>query len=221
MMVGYPPGTRSLQLAVAVIVWISAFSPHPTAAQEPPIRAPPDRADVVLRPGDRVRLKVWREPDLSGEFVVDEDGIVVFPKVGRLEVSRLPTDSLKALLLARYSASLRNPAVEVTVLWRVNVLGAVKNPGLYYVDPTTTVADALALAGGVSPDGKQNNLELLRDGKRLPVELSRESRLADSPLQSGDQLRVPERGWVARNPAVVVSAGVTAAALIVAALLRY
>jgi polysaccharide export outer membrane protein len=219
--VGSAARTRSLHLAVAVIVWISAFSPHPTAAQEPPIRAPPDRADVVLRPGDRVRLKVWREPDLSGEFVVDEDGVVVFPKVGRLNVQKISTDSLKALLIARYAESLRSPSVEVTVLRKLNVLGAVKNPGLYYVDPTTTVADALALAGGVSPDGKQNSFELLRDGKRLPVELTRDSRLADSPLQSGDQLRVPERGWVARNPGVVVSAGVTAVALIVAALIRY
>lgn len=220
-MVGSPARVRSLHLAVAIIVCISAFAPYPTAAQGSPVRAPPDRADVVLRPGDRVRLKVWREPDLSGEFEVDEDGIVVFPKVGRLDVQKISTDSLKALLIARYAESLRSPSVEVTVLRKLNVLGAVKNPGLYYVDPTTTVADALALAGGVTPDGKQNSFELVRDGKRLPVELSRDSRLADSPLQSGDQLRVPERGWVARNPAVVVSAGVTAAALIVAALLRY
>ena len=219
-MEGSPARTRSLHLAVALIIWISALSPHPTAAQGPAVRSPPDRADVVLRPGDRVRLKVWREPDLSGEFEVDEDGIVVFPKVGRLDVQKVSTDSLKALLVARYAESLRSPSVEVTVLRKLNVLGAVKNPGLYYVDPTTTVADALALAGGVTPTGKQNSFELLRDGKRLPVELSRDSRLADSPLQSGDQLRVPERGWVARNPAVVVS-GVTAAALIVAALIRY
>ena len=130
---------------------------------------------MVLRPGDRVRLKVWREPDLSGEFEVDEDGIVVFPKVGRLDVQKISTDSLKALLVARYAESLRSPSVEVTVLRKLNVLGAVKNPGLYYVDPTTTVADALALAGGVTPDGKQNSVELLRDGKRLPVELSRDS----------------------------------------------
>ena len=220
-MEGSPARTRSLHLAVALIIWISALSPHPTAAQGPAVRSPPDRADVVLRPGDRVRLKVWREPDLSGEFEVDEDGIVVFPKVGRLDVQKISTDSLKALLVARYAESLRSPSVEVTVLRKLNVLGAVKNPGLYYVDPTTTVADALALAGGVTPTGKQNSFELLRDGKRLPVELSRDSRLADSPLQSGDQLRVPERGWAARNSAVVVSASVTAAALIVAALIHY
>ena len=171
---------------------------------------------MVLRPGDRVRLKVWREPDLSGEFVIDEDGIVVFPKVGRLDVHQISTDSLKSLLISRYAESLRSPSVEVTVLRRVNVLGSVRNPGLYYVDPTTTVADALALAGGVNPDGKQNSFELLRDGKRLPVELSRDSRLADSPLQPGDQLRVPQRSWLSRNTAVVAAA-LTSAAILIAA----
>jgi len=74
------------------------------------------------------------------------------------------------------------------VLRRINMLGAVRNPGLYYVDPTTTVADVLALAGGASPDGYQNRIEVLRDGKRLPVELSLESRLADSAVQPGGSL---------------------------------
>jgi len=207
----------TLQLAAAV-VWLTAAAPIPTTAQQQPARAP-DGASVVLRPGDRVRLKVWREPDLSGEFEVDEDGIVVFPKVGRLDVRQISTDSLKALLIARFAESLRSPSVEVTVLRRVNVLGSVRNPGLYYVDPTTTVADALALAGGVSPDGKQNSFELVRDGKRLPVELSRDSRLADSPLQPGDQLRVPQRSWLSRNTGLV-AATLTSAAIVFAATIR-
>jgi protein involved in polysaccharide export with SLBB domain len=109
--------------------------------------------------------------------------------------------------------------VEVTVLRRVNVLGSVRNPGLYYVDPTTTVADALALAGGVTSDGKQNSFELLRGGKRLPVDLSLNSRLADSPLQSGDQLRVPQRSWLSRNTALVAAA-LTSVALVFAATIR-
>lgn len=164
-------------------------------------------------------MKVWREPDLSGEFVVDEHGAVVLPKIGRLELQDLSTDSIKALLVAKYSASLRNPAVEVTVLRRINVLGAVRNPGLYHVDLTTTVADVLALAGGVSSDGNQNRIELVRAGKRQPVRLSRDSRLADSPILSGDQLYVAERNWFARNTGLI-AAGVTGTAFIFAALIR-
>jgi protein involved in polysaccharide export with SLBB domain len=207
---------HSLQVALGLIVSVSAVSA--AGGQEQPVQAA-DRADVVVRPGDRIRLKVWREPDLSGEFAVDEGGTVVLPKIGPLEIQHLSTDSLKALLVARYSASLRNPAVEVTVLRRVNVLGAVRNPGLYHVDLTTTVADVLALAGGVSPQGNQNRIELVRGGKRQAVRISQESRLADSPILSGDQLLVAERGWLERNTGLI-AAGVTGTALIFAALIR-
>lgn len=209
--------SRTLQVAVAV-VWVIAAASIRVSAQQQSARTP-DAASVLLRPGDRVRLKVWREPDLSGDFDVHEDGIVVFPKVGRLDVQQISTDSLKSLLLTRFAVSLRSPSVEVTVLRRVNVLGSVRNPGLYYLDPTTTVADALALAGGVSPEGQQDRFELLRGGKRLPVELSSDSRLADSPLQPGDQLRIPQRSWLSRNTGLV-AATLTSAAIVFAATIR-
>jgi protein involved in polysaccharide export with SLBB domain len=211
-----PPLVRSLQVGLALLVSCSAVTL--ALGQERTVQSA-DRADVVVRPGDRVRLKVWREPDLSGEFVVDEAGTVVLPSIGPIEVQRLSTDSLKALLVARYSASLRNPAVEVTVLRRVNVLGAVRNPGVYHVDLTNTVADVLALAGGVSSEGNQNRIELVRGGKRQPVRLSGDSRLAESPILSGDQLLVAERGWFERNTGLI-AAGVTGTALIFAALIR-
>jgi polysaccharide export outer membrane protein len=176
-------------------------------------------AKVVLQPGDRVRLKVWREPDLSGDFDVADDGFVVFPKVGRIDLRQITTDSLTSLLLAGYSGSLRNPSVEITVLRRVNVQGSVRSPGLYYVDPTITVSGALAMAGGISPEGNRNRIELLRGGDSRPIRLVRESRLTDTSLQSGDQLMVRERSWLARNTGFV-SAGLTAAAVVFAALIR-
>ena len=174
---------------------------------------------IILQPGDRVRLKVWREPDLSGEFDVADPGVVVFPKVGRIDVRQMTTDSLTALLLAGYAGSLRDPSVEVTVLRRVNVQGSVRAPGLYYVDPTITVSGALAMAGGISADGNHDRIELLRGGDTRPIRLVRESRLTDTSLQSGDQLRVRERTWLARNTGFV-SAGLTAAAVVFAALIR-
>jgi protein involved in polysaccharide export with SLBB domain len=188
------------------------------AQQAPAPRA--IRAGVAAQPGDMVRLKIWREPDLSGEFVVPEDGRVVFPKIGTVAVDRLSTDSLTALLVAQYSQSLRDPAIEVTVLRRVNVIGAVRNPGFYYADPTVTVKGALALAGGVTPDGNKNKMELLRDNKRTQIGLSSGTTLADSPIQSGDQVSAPERSWLSRNTALVVS-GVTGLALIAVTVIRH
>jgi polysaccharide biosynthesis/export protein len=205
-----------LRIGIALIASMSASS----VADAQEASAPGlTRQGIGVRPGDKLRLTIWREPDLSGDFLVDEDGIVVLPKVGRIDVLKLSTDSLKTLLVARYSESLRDPSVQVTVLRRVNVLGKVRNPGLYHVDLTTTVGDVLALAGGVSSDGNENRIELVRGGRRQPVRLSPDWRLADSPIQSGDQLFVAERSWFARNSGLVAAA-VTGAALVFAALIR-
>ena len=67
-----------------------------------------------------------------------------------------------------------------------------------------TVADALALAGGASPDGKRDEVELRRGGERLLVTLESGARLGDTPIESGDQLYVPQRGWLSRNPGLVI-----------------
>jgi len=172
------------------------------------------------QPGDIVRLKIWREPDLSGDYRVDENGVAVFPKIGSLVVMRMPPDSLTKLLVTDYSAFLENPSVEVTLLRRVNVLGEVKNAGIYYVDPTMTVADVLAMAGGITQDGNAAHVELFRNGVRILANISLQSQIAASPVQSGDQFRVPQRSWVARNAAAVIAASISGVALLAATLIR-
>lgn len=184
----------------------------PLAAQTPSASEPPG----ALRPGDVVRLKIWREPDFSGDYPVDETGTVVFPRLGPVRVASVTADSLKASLVRSYAAYLVNPSIEVTALRRVKVLGAVKSPGLYQVDPTMSVADALALAGGVAGDGRGDHVELVRNGARLQTDIRSDTRLADTPIRSGDQLYVPQRGWLSRN-AGVVAAGISAIGLVAAA----
>jgi protein involved in polysaccharide export with SLBB domain len=168
-----------------------------------------------LRPGDVVRLRIWREPDLSGDFHVDESGLVVLPKLGPVSVGVISRDSLRRSLLAAYSTYLKNPSIEVVLLRRVNVLGAVRNPGLYPVDPTMTIADALALAGGPTPEGKRDRVDLVRGGDRLKVRLDPATRLGDTPIRSGDQLFVPERSWLSRNPGLVIGTLTAVTALVV------
>ncbi len=202
---------------IALVTLVQIVLASSVRGQEPPVAV---EAAADLQPGDMVRLKIWREPDLSGDYLVDENGEVVFPKIGPVQVTRISADSLEALLVTTYSAFLRDPSVEVTPLLRVTVVGAVRNPGLYQVDRTMTILDVLALAGGVSSDGNRNKVELLRQGQELSVELSPQSQLMDSRIRSGDQLRVPERGWLARNT-VLVAAALTSVAIIVAATIQY
>lgn len=168
-----------------------------------------------LHPGDRIRLKIWREPDLSGEYDVDEAGQAVFPKVGPMQVTGMSPATLKQTLVQAYERFLRNPAVEVRLLRRVNILGAVRNPGLYQVDPTMTLADAAALAGGAASDGSPDKVDLIRDGVKLPITFSRRTRLADTPLQSGDQLYFRQRSWISRNTGILAGLLTATAGIIV------
>jgi polysaccharide biosynthesis/export protein len=173
----------------------------------------------ALQPGDKVKVTIWREPDLSGEFEVQPDGGVTFPKIGRIQVDRISTDSLRAVIVARYAVSLRDPTIEVTPLRRIVVSGSVRDAGFHYADPTVSVLGAVALAGGVTEDGDRGKVELLRDGRDIPINVSDTSSLGDSALQSGDQVLVPERSWAARNTGLLASM-LTAAALVVAAIIK-
>lgn len=167
---------------------------------------PPDQLTGV-QPGDMIRMKVWREPDLSGDVIVDANGDAALPRLGPTRVAGLSADSVRGLVVTTYAQFLRDPAVDVMVLPRVTILGAVRSPGVHNLDPTMTIADALAVAGGASADGKQDQVELRRRGSRVPVQLRLDARLADTPVRSGDQLVVPQRSWVSRNAGLLLGAG--------------
>lgn len=172
------------------------------------------RAADVLRPGDVVRLRIWREPDLSGDFLIDEHGVVTLPRVGPVRAVDQPVDSLKSRLFRAYQVYVSQPSIEVTPLRRVQVTGAVRTPGLYTVDPTMTVADAIALAGGVTPAGRRDRVVLVRGARSIDARLLPQTGDGRSPLRSGDELFVPERSWFSRNPGVVIAAISATASLI-------
>jgi protein involved in polysaccharide export with SLBB domain len=176
-----------------------------------------NRADsaAYAQPGDVVRLRIWREPDMSGDFTVDTKGIATFPRLGALQVTRIDADSLQRMLVAEYARFLRNPAVEVVLLRRVRVVGAVRTPGLYTADQTMRIRDVLALAGGPSAEGRTDRVRIDRDGRAMTLDLNASPRADEFALRSGDQLYVPERSWFSRNtPLVAAILSVTGGLLI-------
>ncbi|HXC24804.1 MAG TPA: SLBB domain-containing protein [Gemmatimonadaceae bacterium] len=179
-----------------------------------------DMAGAPLRTGDIVRIKVWREPDLTGDATVTGDGDVAIPRLGTIRISTMAPDSLRRLIVNTYSAWLVNPTIEITFLRRLRVFGAVENPGVYPVDAGLTVADAIAMAGGVNENGSYNDVQLVRSDGRSRVHVTRVSRLADLDVQSGDEVYVPERSWMSRNSAAVVTSAITAIAIVFGALIR-
>ena len=86
--------------------------------------APSDTSGGTLKPGDVVRLKIWREPDLSGDFVVDEHGGVVVPKLGRVPVVGLSPEVITCLTLSPSapSSAFSLPAIRRSPEVRANAI---------------------------------------------------------------------------------------------------
>lgn len=202
-------------VALAASMGACAHTPPP-----PPPEIEMGAEPLVLFPGDMVRLKVWRGDNMNGDYLVNNDGTAVFPLLGPWPVTGKSADSLKAELVAEYGKYLRTPSIEVLPLRRVAITGAVQKGGLYPVDPTMTLADALALAGGATPQGDPNKVDLIRDGRVIRAELRQDVRILELPIRSGDQLFVPERSWITRNASVIASIITTTGAIVVALIRR-
>ena len=161
---------------------------------------------LTLQPGDLLRIEIWREEDLSGEFLVDERGIVTIPLLGDKRVIDIPVADLRDRFLEEYRVQLRNPSIVITPLRRVFVLGEVNKPGLYSVDPTISLAGVVAMAEGANPSGDLGKIRILRGGETLDGRLQPEASLVSADVRSGDQIFVSRRGWIERNSTFLVSA---------------
>lgn len=189
----------------------SAVTPQPTSSVD-------DASRIAI--GDKIIMRVWREPTWSDAFSIDLAGNLSLPRIGRLHAVGLTPAALGDTIRARLAVYLREPNVDVVLLRRVAVLGAVKKPDVLYVESFTTLRDILAQAGGLSEDGDPNRIEVLRGGQR--VRLGRWSEIAETSalVQSGDQLVVGRRSWISRNALTAVSSLAVAVSVLISAFRR-
>ena len=210
---------RGASLCIALLLSILAL-PIPVAGQVRETDGDGTGGDARILPGDVVRLRVWREESLTGDFQVNQFGTIVLPLVGEYDVTGETHRSFRERVIRDLQKPLVNPSIEVVVLKRVRILGEVNAPGVYHLEPTLNVADALATAGGVAPEGLRDTVILRRGGETLIAELDLETSLMDSPIRSGDELVVPRAGWFNRNATAVVGAGAGFLALLVTVLVK-
>jgi protein involved in polysaccharide export with SLBB domain len=176
--------------------------------------------ELTLGPGDLVRVEVYREEELEGEYLVDELGIVVLPLLGEVRVAGIPMRQLRRQLVEAYQVHLRNPSIIITPLRRINVLGEVQRPGMYAMDPTVSVAGAVAMAGGATAAGDLRKVRILRDGRVYGQRLGPGTMLSEADIRSGDQIFVERRSWFDRNSTFVVSTTLSLTSIIIAILRR-
>ncbi|HEX6037528.1 polysaccharide biosynthesis/export family protein [Longimicrobium sp.] len=174
----------------------------------------------TLRPGDAIRVEIWREQDLSGDYTISVDGTVTLPLLGRQRLVDIPIEMLRDTLTAQYRVHLRNPSINVTPIRRVTVLGEVQKPGLYGADPTLALAGLVAMAGGTTPNGSLNRIRIVREGQVLRQRVGAGETLSSADVRSGDQIIVDEKSWFARNSTFVVSTILTVGSVITSIILR-
>ena len=147
-------------------------------------------ADYRLGPGDKVRVTVYGEADLSGEYQIDGTGIVRLPLIGSLRAvgatAPVLENSISAALAQGYLKSPR-VNVEITGYRPFYIIGAVTRPGQYpYVDHMSAL-NAVALAGGFAETAKQSMIYVRHENSAVEDEVPTDQL---SELRPGDTIRV-------------------------------
>ena len=158
-----------------------------------------------LGPKDVLRVGVWGHEDLQGEVIVLPDGTFFFPLIGQVHVAGLTITETKQRITEELAVYVKNPQVSIVVVKtrtiEVKVLGEVVRPGIYELQPGSSITDGIAMAGGPTKRAElskvgvfaPNELEpkiVTAVGKRYHV--YRNSSTNSSQLLEGDTVYVPE-----------------------------
>ena len=166
-----------------------------------------------------LKISVFRDKELSGEYPIDARGYVQIPGLGVIKAAGLdPTDVTDRLRLALIERGFARPEISVQPLIRVSVLGEVRSPNVYPVDPGTSLLQLLTVAGGPTDRARLRDTRVIRDGRAFQVDM--ESALRGSAagrvvLYSNDVVVVGrKKGLTNENLGITL----TAASLVIAVL---
>ncbi len=172
-----------LPVVIALTCWLPAQSGAPvqnsggggsrTAAQGlTATGAKPHDDTYIIGVDDLLAINVWKEPDISRSVPVRSDGKISLPLMGELQASGRTPHQLEVAITEKLKNYISEPEVTVIVQetrsQKFNILGQVQRPGSYPLTNSTTVLDAIAIAGGFKDFAKQKNVYVLRqtpDGK--------------------------------------------------------
>lgn len=164
-------------------------NPRPSGPRDP-LGASRIDAGYRLGAGDKIRVTVFGESDLSGEYQVDGSGMVRLPLIGTLRASGSTAPDLElGISGALAEGYLKNPRVnvEIATYRPFYIIGAVNRPGQYaYIDHMNAL-NAVALAGGFTDQAIQSTLYIRHEGSVVeqPVQTSQLSH-----IEPGDVIRV-------------------------------
>jgi polysaccharide export outer membrane protein len=167
-------------------------------------RADHSDSSYVIGANDVLAINVWKEPEISRSVPVRSDGKISLPLVGELQAGGQTPLQLEQEIAKRLQSYISEPEVTIIVTdsrsQKVNILGMVVRPGAYLLTSSTTILDAIAMAGGFKDFAKQKSIYVLRqapDGtqKRIPFNykdvVKGRNPEQNVRLQSGDTVVIP------------------------------
>jgi len=187
-----PYGYKALPATQPQYPQTAAAAATPYAYYQPPAGFSGGRAgyDYMLGAGDKLRLTVFGEPDLSGEFTIDGSGFARLPLVGQVRAAGTTSQQLEAMIgSALAQGYLKTPrvSVEVTTYRPFYIIGAVNRPGQYpYVDHMNAL-NAVALAGGFTNGAVESVLFVRREGSNQEIEVAADR---TTEIYPGDVVKV-------------------------------
>ncbi len=178
-----------LRLACMAFGMAAIADPAPAT----PVPAAVAASDYRLGVADKVRILVYNEPNLSGEFSVNANGSISFPLIGEIQATGRTSTEIGAEIVKRLSDGyLRDPQVSIDVLTfrPFYILGEVNKPGEYPYETGLTVGKAVATANGYTyrADKKRVYLKRIGEDKEKVYPMS-----ADTLVEPGDTIRIGER----------------------------
>jgi polysaccharide biosynthesis/export protein len=167
-------------------------APHPPATDE----------EYRLGPGDKLRIEVYKDPQLSQSVQIRPDGKITLPLVGDVEANGRTPLELRDMIAQSLKEYMNNPTVTVIVVEavasQVFVMGEVSHPGSMQLHGPTTILQAIAMAGGFKEFANTKDVRVLRpndNGTMQQLKFNyREVLNGDAKpfyLRSGDTVIVP------------------------------
>jgi len=167
----------------------------------------------LLNPGDGIRLIFYNiTNEISGDYFIQQNGMVQLPFIGAINTLNKGYEDIKDEIYKKYSKLYKNPELVIMPLFRINILGEVRKPNIYYVTGVEKLIDLIAIAGGETQDANLNKIYLIRNNRKINIDaqkiIQQGGKVADIGIRSGDQIYVPRKWWVnLRRASVIVSIG--------------
>lgn len=158
-------GHTGSALTVAALFLVTGLALLASSAVRAQDNASP-REPYTINPGDLLEISVWKEPDLQREVLIRPDGAFSFPLSGDIVAVGRTVEAVRQELTERLGTFIPDLVVTVTVSEingnKIYVIGQVRNPGQFIVNPRVDVLQALSIAGGVTPFAELNDIKILR-----------------------------------------------------------